>query len=188
MAIGSPVVGELEDDAGLSGLTLASIVAAGAFAGLLWWCFFDRTLPALEHRHMSDEDMSFRRRFARDIYTYLHLFLIAGVILATSGLEEITLHPDQALSTPFRLMLAGGIAVYLLGVVAMGIRAYQVVAIERIVGAVAVIALVAITGSVDGLYVLIAIDVVLLVLLLLEHRRVEVVDRVIALDRGAAGG
>lgn len=183
VAIGNPIVSELEGSVGLSARTLAAIVAAGTFAGLLWWSFFDRTLPALEHRHSSEVDIRYRRRFARDVYTYLHPLLIAGVILATAGLEEITLHPDERLTTPFRLMLASGTASYLLGAVAMGFRAYKVVAVERIIGAMAVVALVAATGAVPGLYVLISIDGVLFALLVLEYRRLEVVHRMIAIER-----
>ena len=51
VAVGVPVVESLEDGKGLPGRTLAALVAAGTFACLLWWAYFDRVNPALEHRH-----------------------------------------------------------------------------------------------------------------------------------------
>lgn len=51
VAVGIPVVDELEDGNGLPGRTLTALVAAATFACLLWWAYFDRVDPALEHRH-----------------------------------------------------------------------------------------------------------------------------------------
>ena len=95
VALGIPVVAALEESAALPLETIAALVAAGTFAGLLWWAYFDRPLPALEHRHEATEDVIQRGRFARDVYTYAHLPIVAGIILCAAALEEITLHPRQ---------------------------------------------------------------------------------------------
>lgn len=94
VAIGVPVATALEEGQGLSAMTVTALVAAGVFAGIVWWSYFDRPQPALEH-HAAQLDERDRPRFSRDAYTYAHAPLVAGVILAAAGLEEITLHPGD---------------------------------------------------------------------------------------------
>ena len=50
VAIGLPVVQALEAGDGIPGRTVVALAASGVFAGLLWWAYFDRVGPALEHR------------------------------------------------------------------------------------------------------------------------------------------
>ena len=50
VAIGLPVVLTLDTGEGLPGRTVAALLASGAFAGLLWWGYFDGPGPALEDR------------------------------------------------------------------------------------------------------------------------------------------
>lgn len=174
VALGLPVVDSLEEGAGLPGRTIVVLVAAGVFAGLLWWGWFDRPSRSLEHRHEELQGGAARGMFARDVYTYAHYPMIAGVILAAAGLEEITLHPSDPVPTAYRWMLFAGLAGYL-GSVVIGIaRAFRVVALER-VGAIAVLAaVVALASDLDGVVLLVIADAVLLAMLVVEHLRVEV--------------
>ena len=174
VALGVPVVEALEEEnAGLPGRTAVALAAAGAFAGLLWWGYFDRPNPAFEHRHDQLDGGVERGRYARDVYTYFHLPLVAGIVLAAAALEEITLHPKDHLEAPFRWMLFAGVALYLGAVVAAGWRAFRIVTAERLaaIGALFVVTLV--VADVDGLIVLLAVDLVLLVMLVVEHVRIE---------------
>ena len=133
VALGIPVVEVLTDDerGGLPAETVMALVLAGVFACLLWWGYFDRPLPALEHRHGQHDDPRERGRYARDVYTYLHSPIVGGVVMTAAALEEITLHPTEPLDEPFRWLLAGGLALYLLGVVAAIHRAFAKIAVER---------------------------------------------------------
>ncbi len=173
VAIGLPVVLALQDGDGLEASTTIALVASGAFAGLMWWAYFDRVSPALEHRVESIEEPDERGRYARDIYTFLHAVIVAGVLLAAAALEEITLHPTEEVPDRFRLMLFAGIGLTLLGVVACAWRAFHAVARERISAVVAIGLVIGVTASVDGILVIIAIDVVLAAMLALEHARIE---------------
>lgn len=174
VALGLPVVDALEDGAGLPGRTIVVLVAAGVFAGLLWWGWFDRPGPSLEHRHESLEGGTARGRFARDVYTYAHFPMVAGVILAAAGLEEITLHPTDPVPTAFRWMLVAGVGLYLVSVVVAIARAFRVVAVERVVAIGVVAGVVALASELDGVVVLVVVDAVLLAMLVVEHLRVEV--------------
>ncbi len=174
VAVAVPVVDALaEEDAGLPGRTIVVLGAAGAFAGLLWWGYFDRPNPAIEHRHNEMTNGQEGGRFARDVYTYSHLPLVAGIILAAAALEEITLHPDDVLPEPFRWMLFAGLTCYLLAVVIFIYRAYGIVARERLATIAALLVLTLVAGSLDGLVVLIVVDLLLLGMLMAEHVRVE---------------
>lgn len=177
VAIGAPVVQTLSDGQPLDGPLVAALTASGILAGLLWWAYFDRPLPALEHRHKQLVEPKQSSRFARDVYTYIHFFIVGAILLGAAALEEIMLHPADALPTSFRWMLFIGISAYLLGVVLAVLRAYAALAIERLVAVAALGILVASAASLAGLWLLIAVDVLLLAVLAVEHYRVEIVHQ-----------
>ena len=110
---------------GFDGNLVAAMTASGLLAGMLWWSYFDRPLPALEHRHEQLTDANERSRFARDVYTYNHFFIVGAILVMAAALEEIMLHPADPLPDAFRWMLFIGISGYLLGVVMSIVRAYS---------------------------------------------------------------
>lgn len=172
VAIGIAVVDSLQEGGSLSSSTKLALTAAGVLAGLMWWAFFDRFLPGLEHRSggLTGNPAS---RFMRDVYTYFHIPIVAGIILIAAAAEEILLHPSDPVDRPFRVMLAGGFALFLGGVIGAVGRAFRVVAKERVAAIAALTALVVIASSWDGVVLLIAVDVVLFVVLVAEHLRIE---------------
>ena len=172
VAIGIPVVAALEGGEGLPGETVVALGAAGAFAGLLWWGYFDRPAKALEHRaeSLSGRDLS---RYVRDVYTWCHMGVVAGIILAAAALEEITLHPTDAMPGNFRAMLVGGLALTLAGIATAVWRAFRAVAKERIVAVAVIAAIAAAASEVDGVYVLLIVDLAILATLAIEHHRIE---------------
>lgn len=174
VAIGLPVAGALEEGAGLPASTVVALAGAGVFAGTVWWSYFDRPGPALEHRAEDVEDVgNSRGRYARDVYTAAHAPLVAGIILAAAGLEEIALHPDEPVPTAFLVMIGGGLALGAAGVALAVARAFGIVARERIGAALAIAALLVLLRDVDGAFLLVVVDVVLIVSLVVEHLRVE---------------
>ncbi len=182
VALGLPLTNALADDEGVAPTSLVALVAAGVFAGLLWWGYFDRPLPALEHRHEALEGGQLRGRFARDVYTYAHYPLVAGVILSTAGLEAITLHPSDRIEIPSLIHLGAGLVLYLLGVVVAVVRAFGALAIERLVAAGVLVVVIAAVSRLDGVLVLVAVDAVLLAMLVVEHHRVEHMARTVPMS------
>ncbi len=173
VALGVPVVNTLEEKGGVPGATIAVLVASGVFAGLLWWGYFDRPSPALEHRIESVEGAKARGNWVRDVYTWAHAPLVAGIILAAAALEEIALHPGDPVPVEFRLMMLGGIALTVLGVAASIWRAFRALPVERIVALLPFAALLLLAGSWSGLAVIVVVDLIIFATLVVEHRRID---------------
>ena len=78
----------------------------------MWWIYFNVGAEKANRRisHTSNPG-----RLARLAYTYLHLPLVAGIIVAAVG-DSLTFEkPDAAVSTATGLAIVGGPVLYLLG-------------------------------------------------------------------------
>lgn len=114
-----------------------------------------------------------RGRFVRDIYTYSHIPIVAGIVLIAVALEYVTLHPTDPIPASFRAMGAAGFVLFYGGVSIGVYRSFRVLAVERIATIVAIVTLSLLGGSVDGLVLFIVIDVVIFIALAVEHVRIE---------------
>lgn len=173
VALGVPVVNALEEVGGIPGSTVVALCASGVFAGLLWWGYFDRPAPALEHRAGQIEGGNARGRFVRDVYTWGHAPFVAGVILSAAALEEIALHPNDPVHVEFRLMLFGGLALMAVSITANIWRAFRALPRERLVALAVAAALLVPAIDVAGIVLLVLLDLVLLITLVVENRRIE---------------
>ena len=147
----------------------ATLLAAGLLVGLLWWSYFDRVAPLAEEGLHALEGPA-RGHLARDVYTYLHLPVVAGVVLVAVALEEVAAHPGDALSLPLRGALAAGLVLFLGGFVLAAARATRLALLERGAALVLLVCAVLAAAGVPGLAVVIAVDVALLTALLVEER------------------
>ncbi len=172
VAIGIPVVAALEENGSLSLATISALLASGAFAGLLWWAYFDRPGPGLEFA-ASKLDGRSAGRYIRDVYTWAHAPIVAGVILAAAALEEIALHPRDPVHVEFRVMLAAGLFLFLTGVYLAVWRAFRARARERLVGALVIGGIVFVGASLEGLNMLTIVVITMFVVLVIEHRRIQ---------------
>ncbi len=172
VALGNAVVTPLNEGDGFEAAAVVALVATGVCATLLWWAYFDRVQPALEHRAEKTAGNE-RGRFARDVYTYAHLPIVAGIIFIAAGLEHAALHPGDELPLAFRLMLLGGLAMFLGGIGLGVFRSFGVVAVERLVALAALAVVFGIDLGLDGVVLIVALDVVLLTMLAFEHERIE---------------
>lgn len=84
-----------------------------AFAGsvAMWWLYFDTGAERASHRFAHAQDPG---RVARLAYTYLHLPIVAGIIVCAVADELVLSHPDHASDAGLAAIL-GGPALYLLG-------------------------------------------------------------------------
>ena len=107
VAIGVGAAG-LELDAGIIVAALLGIVVAGA----LWWAYFD-VVAIVGERRLRDAPPERRVRIARDSYTYLHLPMVAGIVLLALGIKKTLGHVGEELEPVPAAALCGGVALYL---------------------------------------------------------------------------
>jgi low temperature requirement protein LtrA len=104
--------------AGAGSLALGADVITGALLGMavaacLWWAYFDVVATVAERRLRRappDEQV----RIARDSYTYLHLPMIAGIVVFAFGVKATLAHAHAHLQGVAAVALCGGVALYLL--------------------------------------------------------------------------
>jgi low temperature requirement protein LtrA len=92
--------------------TVSAFLVAFTSTVAMWWLYFDKGEHAGVHRITRAADPG---RHARVAYTYLHLPIIAGIIVCAVADELVLAHPDHATQAGLVAML-GGPALYLAGV------------------------------------------------------------------------
>jgi low temperature requirement protein LtrA len=144
VAIGTGLGGEL--DSGTVGAALLGLVLAFA----LWWAYFDVVAIVAERRFRDAKGME-QLRIARDSYSYLHLPMIAGIVLIALGLKKTLAHVDEPLDTVPAVALFGGIALYYAGHIGFRLRNVQTLNRPRLVALVVCLALIPVGTEVDAL-------------------------------------
>ena len=76
----------------------------------------------MSQRQLAQTSGAERVRLARDYYSYLHLPMIAGIVLFALGLKTTIEHVDEPLDTVPAVALCGGLALYFLTHVALRVR------------------------------------------------------------------
>jgi low temperature requirement protein LtrA len=116
----------------------------------LWWLYFD-VAAIFSERRLAEASGVERARLARDAYGYLHLPMIAGIVLFAFGIET-TLHDvDDDLDTVAAVALCGGTALYLLGHIAFLFRTTHHVFRRRTIGAAILLTLIPVARTIPAL-------------------------------------
>jgi low temperature requirement protein LtrA len=168
---GATATGLRLDVARLSAFGLAFLATAA-----MWWLYFDYVARIAERRLELAER---RTLLARDAYTYLHVVMVAGVIVAAVGDERVIAHPTETLGTAEVVAVVAGPAIYLLAHAVFRLRMAGTVSVKRLAGAAACVLAGATGGFVPG-WVLQALTVAILAAVIAAER--------IAGQRRAAGG
>jgi low temperature requirement protein LtrA len=124
--IGVTAAGLELDAATVGALGLAFISTAA-----LWWLYFT-SIAALAERGLEGAEQ--RTLVARDVYTYLHAVLVAGIVVAAVGFELVILHPTESLPSSEVLAVVAGPAIYLFAQAAMRLRMSGTVSRRRVGG------------------------------------------------------
>jgi low temperature requirement protein LtrA len=127
----------LKLDAGVLLAAALAIVVVSA----LWWLYFDVAAIFARRRLMQAKGLELHR-LALHAYAYLHLPMIAGIVLFALGLEAALHDVAEALDTVPAVALCGGASLYLLGHVASLFQTTGRVFRRRTVGALVVHALI----------------------------------------------
>ncbi|HEX2127993.1 MAG TPA: low temperature requirement protein A [Solirubrobacterales bacterium] len=146
---------------------VAAAVLGIAIVGGLWWSYFDVVAPVAEER-LREAEGDERTRLAQDGYAYLHLLLIAGVVLLALGLKKTLGEVDVSLKTVPAVALCGGAALYLVGHVLFRARMLGTLNRERMLAAILCLALIPLATAVDALIAELALAAVLVGLVAYE--------------------
>jgi low temperature requirement protein LtrA len=116
------------------GATLPLLTAVG-----MWWTYFDRTADRAQERLRAHEDPVLA---AADAYSYMHLIIVAGIIIFAGGVKLVV---QNTVSAPMpdagRLAMCGGAAVYLIGLAAFRLRILGEHSVGRLLVALAMLVL-----------------------------------------------
>jgi low temperature requirement protein LtrA len=121
------------------------VIVAAAFGivviAALWWLYFD-VAAILARTQLTQASGVAQANLAREGYSYLHLPLVAGIVLFAFGLKTTLGHVSDELGTVPAVGLCGGAALYLLGQIAFLLRMTRRLWRRRTIGAVALLALI----------------------------------------------
>jgi low temperature requirement protein LtrA len=136
IALGESIVVTGATAAGFDITTARGTAIAVAFLGTaaLWWLYFDYVARIAQLRLGRSDDPG---RLARDAYTYLHIPMIAGIIVTAVGNELVIAHPGDGLDGRALTAVVGGPALYLLGHVGFRLRMAGSVSRKRLFAALA---------------------------------------------------
>jgi low temperature requirement protein LtrA len=116
VAIGVGARGQALD----AGEVLAALVGI-VIAAAIWWAYFDWVSIVAESRLAAATGPA-RAALARDVYAYLHLPMVAGIVLFALGMKKTLADVGDPLSTIPALGLCGGVMLYLLAHVGLRVR------------------------------------------------------------------
>lgn len=146
---------------------IAGVLLGMAAAAALWWAYFDVVALVAEHRFRRASGLQ-RVLIARDSYTYLHLPMVAGIVLFSFGVKTTLGHGSEHLETVPAIGLTGGAALYFLAHVAFRLRNVGTLNRGRLLLAVVLIALTPLLTQVPALAALATVAVLTCALMAYE--------------------
>ena len=95
IALGESIVlaGATASDSGLSIEVVAALLLAFLSSTALWWLYFGQVAGTVWER-IRMATLEERGQIGRDIYTYLHLPIVAGIVLVAVADELVIAHPE----------------------------------------------------------------------------------------------
>jgi low temperature requirement protein LtrA len=97
-----------ELDAGVIAAALLGLTIAAA----MWWAYFD-VVAIVAERKLHETTGNAQLAMARDSYSYLHLPMVAGIILFAVGVKKTLGDVGEPLKLVPTVTLCGGVALYL---------------------------------------------------------------------------
>ena len=149
--------------AGIVTAALLGIAVAAAF----WWTYFDWWTIVAEQR-LAESSGAAQAVLARDLYSYLHLPLVAGIVLFAMAMKKTLADVDATLDAAPAAALCGGLALYFLTYTALRFRVHAGLARGRTAAAIALLLLYPVAREVSALGALAAATGILVALIAYE--------------------
>ena len=169
IAFGESIVATGVGAAGIAldaGVLIAAVLAIVIVAAL-WWAYFD-VVALVAERRLAEASGLRRLRMARDSYSYIHLVMIAGIVLAALGGKKTIAGVDAPLEPVPAAALCRGVALYLIGHIAFRLRNVHSLNRQRLITAIACLAVIPIATRVPALVALAVIAALCAALILYE--------------------
>ena len=131
------VTGATASERVLSPSSALALAVAFLITGGLWWLYFGVVAENSRQHIANAQDPAV---LARDAYTYLHLPIVAGIIMVAVGDDFLVGHPSTHLSNAALVMLVGGPALFLAGENAFRLRMIGTISGKRVVAVAALCA------------------------------------------------
>jgi low temperature requirement protein LtrA len=142
IALGETIVAlGLEASDQLDAGGIAAALLGLAVAATLWWAYFD-VVALVAERKLRETTGTAQLRMARDSYSYLHLPMVAGIILFAVGVKKTIGDVGEPLKLVPAVALCGGVALYLLAHILFRLRNVGSLNRQRLVVGVALLALI----------------------------------------------
>jgi low temperature requirement protein LtrA len=164
VAIGIGAAGALD-----FGIGVVAVLGV-ALAAALWWTYFDVVALISARRLGEAEPGRVQNELARDSYSYIHLLLVAGIVLVALGMKTAIGHADEHLHAEPAFALLGGTAVYLLGLVAFRYRQVHTINRRRLGLAIVLLILAPLATAVPAWLSVALVVVLIWALIAYEHR------------------
>ena len=151
------------------GIAAAAILGV-ALTAAMWWVYFDIVAIVATRRLAEAEAGKVQNEMARDSYSYLHLLMVAGIVLVALGMKKTIGHFDAHLDTVPAFALLGGLALYLLGHVTFRYRHIHTINRQRLLLAIVLLILVPVATEMPALAALAIANVLIWAMIAYETR------------------
>jgi low temperature requirement protein LtrA len=171
IALGESIVAIGVGAAGALNLGIGTAAVLGmALAAAQWGIYFDVVALISAKRLGEAEPGRARNELARDSYSYIHLAMVAGIVLVAFGLKVAIAHDSEHLHAVPAFALLGGVAIYLLGLVAFRYRHVHTINRHRLGLAIVLLILVPVATAVSALISLAVVVALTWTMIAYEHR------------------
>ena len=137
------------------GVVLAALLGL-AVAAALWWAYFDVVAIVAEQRLREATGFA-QLTMARDSYSYLHLPMVAGIVLFAVGVKKTLGDVGEPLKLVPAVTLCGGVALYLLAHILFRLRNVGSLNGQRLIVALLLLALLPLAVELPALATLAAV-------------------------------
>ena len=135
---------------------IAAAILGLTVAAALWWAYFD-VVAIVAERRLREATGSAQLKMARDSYSYLHLPMVAGIILFAVGVKKTLVDIGEPLAIVPAVALCGGVALYLVAHILFRLRNVHTLNRQRLVAAALLLALVPLAIEIPALMTLAAV-------------------------------
>jgi low temperature requirement protein LtrA len=151
------VIGSQFGDLPRTPSTVAAFVTAFIASVAFWWIYFDRSAEAGVEVIATSSDPG---RLGVTAYTYFHIPMVAGVIVAAAGYELAIAHPREQLDAATACLILGGPVLFLVGHTLYKWALWAHMPLARLVAIAAILALIPVALVATALVLLVVATIV----------------------------